>query len=134
MNKKGRRQLLKTFCTVSPFCGSLLVPFCGSSSALLQKFRDEAGPAGLVARTDARTVVAMEVFVEGNQVAPVRIILEFRGRAKDRPSFVGVSQEDARQPFRDLTGDLPQREHLAGTNRTLDFEVVAEVVMKLLQR
>src|SRR5690349_6856097 len=38
--------------------------------------RDDAGPAGLVARAEARAVVAVEVFVEQDQVAPVRILLE----------------------------------------------------------
>jgi hypothetical protein len=37
-----------------------------SFAALLEKLRDQAGPARLMARPDARAIVAVEVFVEGN--------------------------------------------------------------------
>src|SRR4051812_42337131 len=37
----------------------------------LDQPRDEAGPPGLMARADARAVVAVEVFVKKDQIAPV---------------------------------------------------------------
>ena len=37
---------------------------------------DDAGPAGLVAGAEAGAVVAVEVLVEQQAVAPVRIVLE----------------------------------------------------------
>jgi hypothetical protein len=43
----------------------------------------------------AGTVVAVEVFVEGNEIAPVRISLEFCCTAKDCPSLIAVFQKDA---------------------------------------
>ena len=64
-------------------------------AALLKKLRDQAGPACLMAGAHTRAIVAMEVFVEGDQVMPVRIGLEFFGSAKDRPSLIGIFQEDA---------------------------------------
>ena len=45
-------------------------------SALLQQLGDQAGPAGLMAGAEPGAVVAVEVFVEQDQVAPVRIGLE----------------------------------------------------------
>jgi len=42
----------------------------------LQQLGDERGPAGLMAGTDARAGVSVEVFVKGNQVVPVPIVLE----------------------------------------------------------
>src|SRR6185436_16040528 len=45
-------------------------------AALLQQLGDEAGPAGLVAGPHAPAVVAVEVFVERDQVLPLRVVLE----------------------------------------------------------
>src|SRR5439155_13445341 len=41
-------------------------------SALLEEFRDQAGPPGLMAGAQARSAVAVKVFVKQNQVAPMR--------------------------------------------------------------
>ena len=46
---------------------------------------DEAGPPGLVAGAEAGAVVAVEVLVEQDQVAPVRIVLEL-GACRRRPA------------------------------------------------
>ena len=42
----------------------------------MREHADQAGPAGLVARAEAGAVVAVEVLVEEQQVAPVRVLLE----------------------------------------------------------
>src|SRR5689334_19882921 len=55
---------------------------------------DDPGPAGLVARAEAGAVVAVEIFVEVQAVAPVRILLEFPGSAVDGPPSVLVAKED----------------------------------------
>ena len=70
-----------------------------SFAALLEKFRYEAGPTGLMACANAGAIVAVKVFVEGDQIAPGRIGLEFCGGAENRPLLVRVSQEDARESF-----------------------------------
>ena len=44
---------------------------------------------------DAGTVVAMKIFVERNQVAPVRIVLKLLGAAEDRPPPVLIAGKDA---------------------------------------
>src|SRR5437870_12654026 len=57
-------------------------------AALLEELGDEAGPARLVARADADAVVAVEVLVEQNHVAPRseerRVGKECRGRRATR--------------------------------------------------
>ena len=75
----------------------------------VEQRRDEAGPPGLVAGAEPGAVVAVEVLVEQDQVAPVRIVLELRRAAVHRPPPVVVAQERRRQPPRDLLRDLEQR-------------------------
>jgi len=60
-HKKHKQFLL----ILVPFVG-FLCDFCDLLAGLLEEFGDEAGPARLMARTDAGAVVAVEVFVEGN--------------------------------------------------------------------
>ena len=72
----------------------LFVPFVALFAALLKELCDQASPTCLMTRTDAGTIVAVEVLVEGNQVAPVRIGLKFV-RAKDRSSLICIFQENA---------------------------------------
>ena len=56
---------------------------------------DQTGPPRLVAGAEPRAVVTVEVFVEEDQIAPVRIVLELGGPSVDRPPSVGVAQERA---------------------------------------
>ena len=53
------------------------------------------GPAGLMAGAEAGAVVAVEVLVEQDEIAPVRVFLELPRAAVDRPPAVLVAQEDA---------------------------------------
>lgn len=50
----------------------------------------ESGPSGLVAGAQPGAIVAMEVFIEENVVAPVGIALEFIGAPIDGSSAVFV--------------------------------------------
>ena len=66
-HKKHKRspQKRKQFLLILvPFVG-FLCAFCDLLAGLLEEFGDEAGPARLMARADARAIVAVEVFVEG---------------------------------------------------------------------
>jgi hypothetical protein len=47
---------------------------------------DDPRPSGLMARTDAGAVVAVEIFVKQQVIAPIGIALEFFHAAKHRPS------------------------------------------------
>ena len=73
---------------------------------LLDQLRDQAGPAGLVAGAEAGAVVAVEVLVEEQVVAPVRIVLERRLAAEHRAAALAVAREEADQALRELVGDL----------------------------
>ena len=44
---------------------------------LLDEFGNQSGPAGLMTRADPGAVVAVEVFVEQDQITPVWVGLEF---------------------------------------------------------
>jgi hypothetical protein len=64
----------------------------------LQQLRDQARPAGLVRRAHAAPRVAVEILEEQQVVAEVRIVLQLRAAAEDRPLSRRVGQEDAREP------------------------------------
>ena len=51
---------------------------------LLDEFGNQSGPAGLMTRADPGAVVAMEVFVERDQITPVWVALEFFRAAENR--------------------------------------------------
>src|SRR4030095_2200973 len=70
------------------------------------QWRDEPGPPGLMACTEARTVVALEVLVEQEVVAPVRIGLEHPRVAIHRPACVIVAKKDAAEAACNLFGDV----------------------------
>src|SRR5690242_19138778 len=87
-----------------------------------------------MAGANAGAIVAVKVFVKGNQIEPGRIGLEFCSGAENRPLLVHVFQADARESSGNLAGNFAQRQHLPGTNRTFNSEIIAEIMMKLLQR
>lgn len=64
----------------------------------VQDWGDQSGPAGLVACPEPSPVVTLEILVKHYQVAPVRVFLEFQRPALDRPPYIRIAQENARQP------------------------------------
>ena len=80
------------------------------TNGAFEQLGDQAGPAGLVRRADAAAGVAVEVLVEQDVVAEVRIGLQLRswspktGRRPSRPS-----QEEPRQAARQFVGHLVDR-------------------------
>ena len=72
--------------------------------------------------------------MEQHQVVPVRIGLKCFEVAEYGPSAIFVAQECAAQAARQFRRNFPQCEHIAGTGRKFDLEVLAQIVMKLLQR
>src|SRR6266478_4467648 len=87
-----------------------------------------------MAGADTLAGVAVEVFVKGDVVAPARIGLELFKVAEDGALAVGAAQEDAREAAGDFGGDFPEVHHLARSGWAFYFEVVAVVVMELLER
>ncbi len=83
----------------------------------VQEGSDQSGPSRLVAGPEPRAVVTVEILVEQDQVAPVRIVLELGRPAVDRPLPIGIAQKRARQPADNLLRHLEQR-HVAARNRS----------------
>src|SRR6185369_14495496 len=79
----------------------------------IQRQRDESGPARLMARTESRTVVPVEVLVEQDVVAPVRVLLELLRSTVDGPLPISVAHEDRGQSSGDLLGHFEQRHLLS---------------------
>lgn len=106
----------------------------GSLVVLLNELGDQPSPAGLVARADPGAVITVEIFMKRDQIAPVRIVLEFSSAAKNRPSLLRIAKEDLHKPPRDFSGNFPQRHHFPRACRAFDLETVSEIVVKLLER
>src|SRR5690242_11310054 len=109
-------------------------PSVVSLPRLLEEFGDDGGPAGLVGGAEALAGVAVEVLVEEDQVAPVRVGLELLAGAEDGAAAIGAAQEDVAEPPRELGGDLPEGVRLARAGRELDRECLAQEEVELLQR
>src|SRR2546427_9524547 len=75
---------------------------------LVDEGRHERGPARLVRCPQALAGVRVEVLVEQDQVAPVRIVLELATVPVDGPAAGGVAGEDADQAVRHLLRHLPE--------------------------
>ncbi len=62
-----------------------------SLTTLLQQIRDQTRPACLMAGSNTGAVVAMEVFIEQEQIAPMRVALKFLDSAMDRPTALIIA-------------------------------------------
>ena len=94
---------------------------------------DDPGPTGLVTGPQPGAIVAMKVLIEGQAIAPVRILLEFLAAAINRTSALLVFEEDVCQPASDLLGHLVEIHVSAGSGRTFHHEIVAEIGVVLQQ-
>ena len=56
---------------------------------------DNSCPSGLMARAEASSVVSVEVFVEQQEIAPMRVLLKFRGSPVDGSPAVLTAEKDA---------------------------------------
>src|SRR6266446_277608 len=103
-------------------------------AALFDQFCHETGPAGLMARADPGTIVAMKGFVEKDEVAPVRITLKKFNAASHGPASARIAKKNMNEPPGDFRGYLPEIRFGAGIRRALHFEIFAVVMVKFLQR
>ena len=72
--------------------------FSVSSTGLLNEFGDQSCPAGLMTGPEAGTVIAMKMFMEKNEIAPVRIFLEDTLSAINGSISVVIAQKKFGQP------------------------------------
>src|SRR2546426_4286005 len=108
-------------------CRSLLPP-------RLKQLRDESGPTGLVRCAHAAPGVPVKVLVKQHMVSKVRVILQTPIVPEHGALSVIVAKEDPGQAGRQLGRDLVDGVIATGSRGTLDPEIVAVVVMELLQR
>ena len=66
----------------------------GTLTQANQNLGDQSGPAGLVAGATGAAGVAMKIFMKGNQIAPVGIIVEEFAIAEHCSSAFRIKQED----------------------------------------
>src|SRR5262249_36239409 len=88
---------------------------------------NDSGPSGLMTRAQTGAVIAMEVLVEQDQVAPVRVLLELPALAVHRPPPILITQEDAGETARDLLSHLVQGHMLSRARRPLEGDRIAVV-------
>src|SRR5256714_15027728 len=78
--------------------------------------------------------ITVEVLVEWNVIAPVRIVLKGRTGAKDRPAALLVTQKDVCEPPREFLRHLPERQFRAGASRVFYREIFAIELIVFLER
>src|ERR1041385_8833461 len=93
-------------------CVNLLAALEQGGSIHRSKQMNESGnqpcPSGLVARSQSGSVVAMEVFVEQQIIAPIRIGLEFFRAPIHRQAPVLIAEENTGQAITDFMAHLKQ--------------------------
>jgi hypothetical protein len=77
-------------------------------SRLFQQFGDESGPAGLMTGTKTGAIIAMEVFVELNEITPMGVVLEHGKTPIHGALSGGVAKKDVIQALGNFRSDLPQ--------------------------
>src|SRR5262245_18700593 len=99
-------------------------PLGRSASKHLHEAGDYSGPPGLMAGAEPGPIVAMEVLVEQNEIAPVRILLEFPGSSINRTPPFSVAQEDPGQAPAQFLCNLQEGHLLPRPGGTLNFEII----------
>jgi hypothetical protein len=100
----------------------------------LQQFRHQSGPARLVRCADAPAGVAVEIFMKQDVVPEVGVAVQLRVVSQSRTKAALIAQENAREAAGQFIRHLVDRQEVARAGRTLDLEIIAVVVVKLLQR
>src|SRR5947209_6516387 len=77
-------------------------------TTLLQQICYQPCPTRLVTCTDACPIISVEVFVEQQQIAPVRIALEFFYPTVDGSAALGIPQKNTGQAARKFVRHLLQ--------------------------
>src|SRR6266511_1600191 len=101
---------------------------------VLEAAHDQGRPSRLMAGADSAAGVAVEVLVEEDEVAPVRVPREPGVAAVARARAAPLRQEAARQPFGDLPGDLGEVQQPSGAYGAFDLQPAAVEVVIALER
>src|SRR4051794_16461806 len=69
---------------------------------LIDERGNQAGPSGLMRRSESCPVFAVVELIKQNEIPPVRALLEFTGSAVYRAAAVAVAREDANHAVCDI--------------------------------
>src|SRR6267142_4591119 len=84
-------------------------------------------------RADAGAVIAVEVFVQPDEISPVRVGLELGDASVDRPSPIRPAQENTGQASGELSRYVPEGRVLTRSGRALDLKAGTIEVVELLK-
>jgi hypothetical protein len=91
-------------------------------------------PTGLMACSQSGPILTLKVFVEQDQVTPVRVFLEYLRATIYRPSPGTIPQENAYQSLGQLHRYFPESHLFTRACRTLHCKFITQVTMELLER
>src|SRR5258708_37660089 len=86
-----------------------------------------------MAGANSALIIAMKIFVEKNEIAPVRIALKKLGASGYGTAAVRIAKKNVNEPPGNFRGYLPEVAFAAGMRGALYFEIFAVVVVKFLQ-
>ena len=101
---------------------------------LLDELCHEAGPARLVARSNPGTVICVKIFKERDVITPVWIVLECFIPTKDSAASLLIAQKDPHHAMGNVIRNFIQRNLVARKCWAFHEEVIAVIMMKLLER
>src|SRR5260370_29890444 len=85
--RRGGRYLMLIVCFV-------LVIFQLTFAGFINQLGYQGSPAGLMAGTEPAAGISVEIFVEQDEIAPVRIVLELLQVAEDRTASALITLEE----------------------------------------
>jgi hypothetical protein len=97
----------------------------------LQERHDQGCPTGLVAGAETSAGIPVEVLVEEQAVAPMRIGLQEHLFAENRTTTIRTAPEDSDEASGKIVGDAAEREVHAGAGRMLDHEIITVIAIEL---
>src|SRR3989442_12080764 len=84
-----------------------------ATTALQEQIGYQSRPTCLVTGSDTGSIIPVEIFIEPDEVTPMRVSLKFLNPTKDRSTPCLITQKDTGQAARKLPRHLFQRQHIA---------------------
>src|SRR5512145_833137 len=103
--------------TKTPLKGLTTTAIRYLAAPFVDEIRHQPCPSRLVISTEAGAVVAMEVLIEQQQVAPVRVFLETSGPTVDAAATVAPAREHRDHAIGRFARHLGRRDRVIRTRR-----------------
>ena len=101
---------------------------------LFDELGNEAGPSHLVVGAEPFAGAPMKIFMEEDIVMEMGIGLKFGAISENRAVPLGIVFKNTHKTLRNLCSNIPQVHKVSRASGTLNFEVVAIVVVVFLER